>query len=163
MLLGGIENLQQAMKRKHPEITGEIQDVIDSLEEGATAMELVNRYGKGCELPGAFQGALASLLTKKGFKEVVMDSIINGGSNCARAGFLGAIHGAQEGMEAIPVGWMRKVKGVEMILAKVIKFFTKLKKTEKPIAKTLKSSDPMQKSSSYLIKTRKGRTYLAQN
>ena len=67
------------MRRKHPEITEGIQDVKDSLKEGATTMELVNKYGKDCQLPGVLQGALASLLTKKGFKEVVRDTIRNGG------------------------------------------------------------------------------------
>ena len=145
--LGGIDKLQKMMARKHPEITAEIQDVIDSLKDGATSMELVNKYGKSCALPGAFQGALASLLSKKGFKEVIRDSIMNGGGNCARAGLLGAIHGAKEGMEAIPVDWMRKVKDIEVILAKVIKFFTKLKKTPK-------------NSNSFLIKTKSGGKFL---
>ena len=69
------------MRRKHPEITEGIQDVKDSLKEGATTMELVNKYGKDCQLPGVLQGALASLLTKKGFKEVVRDTIRNGGGD----------------------------------------------------------------------------------
>ena len=140
------------MGRKHPEITAEIQDVIESLKDGATSMELVNKYGKSCALPGAFQGALASLLSKKGFKEVIRDSIMNGGGNCARAGLLGAIYGAKEGMESIPVDWMMKVNEIEVILSKVIKFFTKLKKTPP----RSKSYDSMPKSSFYLVKTRNG-------
>ena len=85
-------------------------------------MELVKKYGKSCALPGVFQGALASLLSKKGFKEVIRDTIINGGGNVLRAVILGAIHGAKEGMEAIPVDWMRKVKNVETILERSSSF-----------------------------------------
>lgn len=81
--LGAIDTVQKKMLHKHPEITEGIQDVKDSLKDGATTMELVNKYGKDCKLPGVFQGALASLLTRKGFKEVIRDTIRNGGGNCA--------------------------------------------------------------------------------
>ena len=59
-----------------------------------------------------------------------------------RASLLGAIHGAKEGMEAIPVDWMSNVKDVEMILSKVIKFFKKLRKVPKPYETKPKSNYP---------------------
>lgn len=57
-----------------------------------------------------------------------------------RAAFLGAIHGAKEGIDSIPVDWMSKVKDIEMILAKVIKFFKKPRKTPKPYETMPKSN-----------------------
>ena len=84
-----IQKLKETFHDKHPEICGEIQDVIDSLGDGATVMELVNKYGKACALPGALQGALASFLSSHDFKSAVRSSIKAGGGNCGRAGIIG--------------------------------------------------------------------------
>lgn len=58
-------------------------------------------------MPGSFKGALHAICTATGYSGVVRGGVV-GGDMCSRTILAGTCMAAQEGLEAIPVDWIKK-------------------------------------------------------
>ena len=66
----------------------------------------VTAFGRSCHLPGSLSSAVHALLAYGGdYAESVKGTIMQGGCNASRAGFIGACLAAMHGEEAIPPTW----------------------------------------------------------
>ncbi|KAF0688688.1 Aste57867_19717 [Aphanomyces stellatus] len=82
-------------------IAGVLQDVATSSDVTAA----IEKYGKACPLPGAFQGALVVLLANGHLVSSIQQNIVAGGDNCGRSIFIGAVAAAAG--EVVPDTWTK--------------------------------------------------------
>merc|ERR1719318_2086187 len=80
----------------------------------------VATFGKACYLPGTFQGGLLTLLRTSSFVDAVRLNITGGGCNGGRGNFIGAYYGAKDGIDGIPLDWLKKVRNIEKIIEMAI-------------------------------------------
>ena len=105
------------------DIASVLEMVYAGVGAGKTVNELVATFGKSCAYPGSLQSELAVLLLTEDYQTAVRTNIMAGGDSCSRAGFIGAVLGAQGGIDVIPRQWMEKVFNVENILEDLITVF----------------------------------------
>lgn len=74
---------------------------------GEESISAISRFGQSCHTPDAFPG-IVHLVCKyeKDFKEALVQSVMAGGDNAARAMAVGMILGAHLGMDAIAEEWI---------------------------------------------------------
>jgi len=70
----------------------------------------VRKFGQTCHLPGSFESMLHGALSSSSYEEAVRKTIVAGGDNCSRATLLGALFGAQGGVDSIPTEWRAQVR-----------------------------------------------------
>lgn len=102
-----------AFSKDSPLYDGQRKEVSNALAEmGADPRAVTSKMGISCSLPGPFIGPLALCFSNGGdFVKSVRANIFGGGDNCSRAAVVGALCGAQGGMEALPKSWTDKVTG----------------------------------------------------
>lgn len=114
-LSSNIDILDQEVK----EVT---QKVFDKREN--EHVSTVASFGNNCDLPGSYQGALHAFIRNNGqesFVATIRDVIQAGGCNCSRGNYAGALVGARDGVQGIPMHWLEKVTGIEKIIGMVLK------------------------------------------
>lgn len=124
--LQGAEDPIGATKLKfndNKDIAGEIAAVQEGMASGASPQDLVKKFGMACPLPGSFQSSLVSIMGAKSYPDAIKEAIMCGGDCCSRSNFIGACLGAKFGIEGIPVEWIGKVNGIEVIINDAIKVF----------------------------------------
>lgn len=102
--------------RAHPgALDAQIADAMDAavVLAGAPHADAVAQLGRNCHLPGSAQSPLHAVLVARpdsagAYREAVMDTILQGGCNASRAGFVGACFGAARGVDAVPPDWRSK-------------------------------------------------------
>lgn len=89
---------------------------LESVEEDSVAA--IGRFGRSCHTAEAFPGVI-HLLAKyeDDLKEAVIQAVMAGGDNAARAMAVGMILGAHLGWEAIPPDWTTGLSRREQILS----------------------------------------------
>ncbi|XP_033643362.1 crystallin J1B-like [Asterias rubens] len=68
------------------------------------------------DLPGAFQSALHSLINHTDLAAGVRTTIMAGGCNASRSGFIGSCLGARNGSQGIPETWKSKTFSYSKVL-----------------------------------------------
>jgi len=109
--------------KEQPEVIKEINKVKNAVLEGKSLDDIVEQFGKACNLPGSFQGAVAVILTSDSFVSAVRSNILAGGDSNGRSILVGATMGAKLGVEAIPMEWIEKVSGIDEILKNAVKVY----------------------------------------
>jgi len=110
-----IDTVTHQVSQQCPEIAAEMEVVKASAK--VPHVEAVGRiFGRPCYNPGSPLGALHAVMTSSSFEEAVRKTIVAGGCNCSRSFFIGAMIGARDGIDAIPVDWMEKTKNVEDVI-----------------------------------------------
>merc|ERR1712107_103419 len=110
-----IDTVTHQVSQQCPEIAAEMEVVKASAK--IPHVEAVGRiFGRPCYNPGSPLGALHAVMTSSSFEEAVRKTIVAGGCNCSRSFFIGAMIGARDGIDAIPVDWMEKTKNVEDVI-----------------------------------------------
>ena len=104
-------------------ITNDIKAVLEGLEFGETASNLVRKFGWTCPMPGSFQSSLVSIIKANSYEEAIRETILCGGDCCSRSNLIGACLGAKFGIERIPIEWIEKVDGIEDIIKDCIAVF----------------------------------------
>lgn len=96
---------------------GDCDDGDDDDEEGRAALrsaialeseahaDAVAELGRHCHLPASLACAAHAVLTHCDYAAAVRDTILQGGCNASRAGFIGACFAAAHGTGAIPPAW----------------------------------------------------------
>ncbi|TDH64970.1 hypothetical protein CCR75_008050 [Bremia lactucae] len=79
--------------------------------------EAIQKFGNRGSLPGGFHAVLQPLFVLNDYPTAVRENIIGGGRTCRRAMFIGACFAAQDGLEAIPEGWIQKTQYFDFIEA----------------------------------------------
>ena len=118
-----INAAKQSISSELPGVAKEMDDVMAAVKEGMSQTDIVNKFGKACELPGSFQGALTGLLLAPDFVTAVRRNILAGGDCCSRATYIGLALGAKWGIEAIPIDWIKRVNNIGNILDIAIKVY----------------------------------------
>ncbi|XP_019643438.1 PREDICTED: crystallin J1A-like [Branchiostoma belcheri] len=122
---GVVEALMEELgKQKGPGITGQDETVLKQIREvqeqkplGKPHREVVNKvFGSSCALPKQFQAALHCVLTHTDYVSAVRATILAGGDNASRAGFVGACFGALGGLDGIPTEWKEKCIRYQTVL-----------------------------------------------
>jgi len=101
----------------------DVSKLIEEVEEAKAFpfVATVAKFGKACSMPGSFQGALLAMLQTSSFVDAVRLNITAGGCNCSRANVIGACYAAKDGIDGIPLDWLKKVKDIEVIVDRVIR------------------------------------------
>ena len=104
-------------------------DVYELLCEVEEAKQLpypstVATFGKACYMPGSFQGGLLALHQASTFVEALRLNISAGGCSGGRGNFIGAYFAARDGIDAIPVDWLKRVKDIEQIMEMAFQLVT---------------------------------------
>lgn len=69
----------------------------------------ITTLGRNCHLPGCFQAPIHALVcAAPAYETAVTNTILQGGCNASRAGFIGACMGAHLGYDAVPSAWRTK-------------------------------------------------------
>lgn len=79
--------------------------------------EAIQKFGNRGSLPGGFHAVLQPLFVLNDYPTAVRENIIGGGRTCRRAMFIGACFAAQDGLDAIPEGWIQKTQYFDFIEA----------------------------------------------
>lgn len=79
--------------------------------------EAIQKFGNRGSLPGGFCAVLQPLFVLNDYPTAVRENILGGGRTCRRAMFIGACFAAQDGLEAVPDGWLRKTQYFDFIQA----------------------------------------------
>jgi hypothetical protein len=79
--------------------------------------EAIQKFGNRGSLPGGFHAVLQPLFVLNDYPTAVRENIIGGGRTCRRAMFIGACFAAQDGLDAIPEGWIKKTQYFDFIEA----------------------------------------------
>ncbi|CEG49795.1 low quality protein: crystallin j1a-like [Plasmopara halstedii] len=79
--------------------------------------EAIQTFGNRGSLPGGFHAVLQPLFVLNDYPTAVRENIIGGGRTCRRAMFIGACFAAQDGLQAIPEGWIQKTQYFDFIEA----------------------------------------------
>lgn len=79
--------------------------------------EAIQKFGNRGSLPGGFHAVLQPLFVLNDYPTAVRENIIGGGRTCRRAMFIGACFAAQDGLESIPEGWIKKTQYFDFIEA----------------------------------------------
>ena len=114
---------RNTLAAEYPEVAAGVDTVLAAARAGLGVAEVVASSGKECSLPGSCLGGLASVLLAPDLVTAVRLNILAGGDCCSRANFIGAVFGARDGIEAIPVEWMEKVFNIEDIFENALKVF----------------------------------------
>ncbi|TYZ64572.1 hypothetical protein PybrP1_001483 [[Pythium] brassicae (nom. inval.)] len=77
--------------------------------------EAIQKFGNKGSLPRGFFAVLQPLFVLSDYPTAVRENIIGGGRTCRRAMFIGACFAAQDGLDAIPAGWVDKTQFFESI------------------------------------------------
>ena len=109
---------RNTLAAEYPEVAAGVDTVLAAARAGLGVAEVVASGGKECSLPGSCLGGLASVLLAPDLVTAVRLNILAGGDCCSRANFIGAVFGARDGVEAIPIEWMEKVSNIEVIFEK---------------------------------------------
>ena len=125
--ISGVEDpvtaARNTLAAEYPEVAAGVDTVLAAARAGLGVAEVVASSGKECSLPGSCLGGLASVLLAPDLVTAVRLNILAGGDCCSRANFIGAVFGARDGIEAIPVDWMEKVFNIEVIFENALKVF----------------------------------------
>ncbi|XP_033743115.1 crystallin J1A-like isoform X2 [Pecten maximus] len=98
---------ETARETSNSDVKGYIQKAIDGKTTPHT--EFVQKVGSSCRVPGNFTNSVHCLLNSNGdFRDTVVMTIVPGGCNCSRCGFVGATLGAVHGLKGIPEHWISK-------------------------------------------------------
>ncbi|XP_077987053.1 crystallin J1A-like, partial [Glandiceps talaboti] len=105
--------------RKNP--TDKDCEVAKNLEEvleytTASNREAGKKFGIMCDIPGAFKTAVHALISLPDYKSAIRATILAGGCNASRAGFIGACKAAQNGLECIPEEWKKETCQYDKVL-----------------------------------------------
>lgn len=79
--------------------------------------DAVAELGRHCHLPASLASALHGVLTHTEYAAAVRDTILQGGCNASRAGFIGACFAASQGASAIPAAWCSQCASYERTAA----------------------------------------------
>ncbi|RLN55562.1 hypothetical protein BBJ28_00008801 [Nothophytophthora sp. Chile5] len=79
--------------------------------------EAIQKFGNRGALPGGFHAVLQPLFVLSDYPTAVRENIIGGGRTCRRAMFIGACFAAQDGLDSIPDGWIKKTQYFDFIEA----------------------------------------------
>lgn len=79
--------------------------------------EAIQKFGNKGSLPRGFYAVLQPLFVLSDYPTAVRENIIGGGRTCRRAMFIGACFAAQDGLEALPEGWIKKTQYYDLIEA----------------------------------------------
>lgn len=79
--------------------------------------EAIQKFGNRGALPGGFCAVLQPLFVLSDYATAVRENILGGGRTCRRAMFIGACFAAQDGLESVPEGWLRKTPYFDFIQA----------------------------------------------
>ncbi|KAG2527768.1 hypothetical protein JM16_003181 [Phytophthora kernoviae] len=79
--------------------------------------EAIQKFGNRGSLPGGFHAVLQPLFVLNDYPTAVRENIIGGGRTCRRAMFIGACFAAQDGLDSIPEGWIKKTQYFDFIEA----------------------------------------------
>ena len=85
-----------------------------------TITEIIGQFGQSCKLPGSFFGAMAVVQLSPDYVSAVRNNIMAGGDSCGRAGFIGALWSAKNGLDGIPRDWIEKVTDIEETIENAI-------------------------------------------
>ncbi|MEM7345887.1 MAG: ADP-ribosylglycohydrolase family protein, partial [Chloroflexota bacterium] len=88
--------------------------------------EVSKAFGLHCDLRVGMPSIVHNLKHASSFTEAIRGNIYAGGDNCGRAIVLGAVCGAQFGMDGpngIPTAWLNRVNSIEHIEALIGKLF----------------------------------------
>lgn len=77
--------------------------------------EAIQKFGNRGSLPRGFYAVLQPLFVLSDYPTAVRENIIGGGRTCRRAMFIGACFAAQDGLEAIPDGWVQKTQYYDVL------------------------------------------------
>ncbi len=100
----------------------EILKGLESAVEFATETSLneaAEKFGRSCHLPDSLKTAFSAMAVVEAnntttmndeelFKKVVEETILQGGCNASRAGYVGACIGAWKGVKSVPEEWTPK-------------------------------------------------------
>ncbi|CAH1271847.1 Hypp4723 [Branchiostoma lanceolatum] len=120
---GVVEALMEELG-KGQSITGQDETVLKQMADvqeqkplGKPHREVVNKvFGSSCALPKQFQAALHCVVTHTDYVSAVRATILAGGDNASRAGFVGACFGALGGLDGIPAEWKDKCARYQTVL-----------------------------------------------
>ncbi|GAB9466554.1 Crystallin j1a-like [Globisporangium polare] len=79
--------------------------------------EAIQKFGNKGSLPRGFFAVLQPLFVLSDYPTAVRENIIGGGRTCRRAMFIGACFAAQDGLESLPEGWIKKTQYYDLIEA----------------------------------------------
>lgn len=77
--------------------------------------EAIQKFGNKGSLPRGFFAVLQPLFVLSDYPTAVRENIIGGGRTCRRAMFIGACFAAQDGLDSIPEGWIKKTQYYDVI------------------------------------------------
>ncbi|XP_021359058.1 crystallin J1A-like [Mizuhopecten yessoensis] len=99
--------VRETLESSNTDVKAYIQKAIDGKTTPHT--DFVHQVGSSCKVPGNFTNSVHCLLNSNGeFRDTVVMTIVPGGCNCSRCGFVGATLGAVNGFKAIPEDWISK-------------------------------------------------------
>ncbi|BFZ07849.1 hypothetical protein BsWGS_10887 [Bradybaena similaris] len=110
--------------RKNPQdldatVSGHITKVIQA--RTTPHIEAVTKVFKNNYLPEAMQSALHGVITATSYVEGIRTTMLAGGCNASRSGFIGACLAAKEGFESIPERWRSKTLRYDEVLQLALK------------------------------------------
>ncbi|XP_022085280.1 crystallin J1B-like [Acanthaster planci] len=94
-------------------VIGQLKKVMD--KKACEHREAAQKYFLN-NLPGAFQSALHCLVNHSELAPAVRTTMMAGGCNASRSGFIGACLGARNGLQGIPETWKSKTLAYPRIL-----------------------------------------------
>ena len=123
----GVTDPIVGLKTKLSTMYPEVVDMLVEVEENSNKpyVPTIAKFGKACSLPGSFKGAYLTLLDCKSFVDAVRLNITAGGCTCSRGNVIGACLGAKDGIDGIPIDWLKKVKDIEIIMENGINVVSK--------------------------------------
>ena len=119
-----VKHVKSTFKDIYPDIIAEIKAVENGKASGMSINQLVKEFGLACNLPGSFQGALASIIGATSYEDAIRGNIMAGGDSCSRGIIIGAYLGAKFGLSSIPIEWLNKVKNIEKIISEAKDIFS---------------------------------------
>lgn len=107
--------------------SSETRDLLGrALDRDLSVREVTKAFGLHCDLGAGVPSVMHNLKTAAGYTEAIRRNLYAGGDNCGRAIVLGAVCGAQFGMDGangIPDEWLDRVKCKDEIEALVDRLF----------------------------------------
>ena len=112
-------SMPEALKESVEAGSGTTRDVLSRALASTTSVREVSKAcGLHCDLGAGVPSLMYNLQTANSFTEAIRHNIYAGGDNCGRAIMLGAVCGAQFGMDGeygIPSAWLSQVRGIDAI------------------------------------------------
>lgn len=114
---GTKEAMDAALEADYPSglVRGWVEQGLASLDQ--ETMRAVGHFGRACPVENLLPGVVHILAKHpRDLKEGLVESVMTGGDNAARAMYVGTLLGAVQGLEAVPGEWIKGLGKSQRIL-----------------------------------------------